>query len=308
MIRAFQYQGGTYGLPYDVSIVAMAYNLDQFELQGIPEPTTEWTWQQYLQNAKRLTRDTNDDGMIDVWGTTASPWWQVSVWQSGGDLVDDPTNPQGSTLSTPEAQQALQSLADLSLKDKVAPGPGSATETGRIGLFAKGQAAMAYITREDVPVLNRTPDLRWGSMALPKGKLAANLGLCSGFCIPRNAAHHENAWKLLAFLASADGQKQLLNGSFVTPTLEALANSEYFPPSGVAKANAFADGLKVAHPLPFTPRYREIAAVWDEELSALWTGKATVQQVTAKIDERVNAILAQNKPATAWLLPLVPRG
>lgn len=307
-IKAFQYQGGTYGLPYDVSVFALAYNQDLFELQGISEPTKAWTWQQYLDNAKKLTRDANDDGAIDTWGTTALPFWQVMVWQSGGDVVDDVTSPQRSTLSTPEAQQGLQMLADLWLKEKVAPGPASSGSAARTVLFGQGKAAMACITRADMPVLNHVVDLRWGAFALPRGKVAANLALSSGLCIPKSAAHQQGAWKLLAFFAGVEGQKQLLNGSFITPPLEELAESEYFAGVGTTGSNPFLTGLKVAHPLPFTPRYKEIAAVWEEELPALWTGKQTVQQVTARIDERVTKILAQSAPATAWLLPLVPKG
>ncbi|MEI6501023.1 MAG: sugar ABC transporter substrate-binding protein [Armatimonadota bacterium] len=307
-MRAFQYQGSTYGLPYDVSVVALAYNQDLFELQGLREPAQGWTWSQYLKTAAKLTRDSQDTGTIDTWGTTVTPFWQVCVWQSGGDVVDDVANPQRSTLSTPEAQQGLQALADLTLKQKVAPGPAGPGSAGRTALFAQGKVALAYITREDLPVLNKAPDLRWGAVAIPTLKVAANLGLSSGLCIPKNAAHQQQAWQLLAYLAGSDGQKQLLNGSFITPSLEALAGSEYFPGVGTNGANPFLSALKVIHALPFTPRYREIAAVWDEELPALWTGKQTVAQVTARIDERVNGILAQSKPTTAWLLPLMPRG
>ena len=305
-VHAFQAQGATYALPYDVSVLGVAYNLDDFELAYLKEPAPNWTWQDYLKYAKALTRDSDENGGGKVWGTATPAWWQVNVWENGGDLVDDPANPQRSTLSTPAAQQALQYVADLSLKEKVAPPASTPAAAQPLDAFCAGRLAMMYATHADLPRMNKASDLRWGTLPLPRGKVAANLGLTSGFCLIKGSKHEKEAWKLMAFLAGVDGQKLLLEGGMTTPALQALVGSEYFGGVGATGGNPYAAGLKIVHPLPVTPHYAEIAAVWAEEFKPLWTGQATVAQVTARIDQRVDQILQQSRPATAWLFPLTP--
>lgn len=302
--QAYQYQGGTYGLPNDLAVLAIAYNVDQFEVAAAPAPKPDWTWANYLKLAHGMTVDRDDDGRVDVWGTTICPWWQVYVWQNGGELVDDVQAPQRSTLSTPAAQQALQFLADLHAKEKVAPSMSLTRGMGRVEAFAAGQVAMIYCGRWDTVQMNKM-DGRWETAPLPRGKVAANLGLGSCFSLVKGAPHAESAWKLMAYLAGNDGQKQLLAGSFSTPAREVLVHSEYFT-GGLLNSGpgAFAAGLKVMRPVPFTTRYTEISNIWEQELDLLWSGQATVQQVTQRIDERVNKVLAEAQPATAWLLPL----
>lgn len=302
--QAYQYQGSVYGLPNDTAILAVAYDQNQLELATLKPPTPGWTWDDYLKMAQDLTVDRSGDGQVDVWGTTICPWWQVYVWQNGGDLMDDVQTPRRSALSTPAAQEALQFLADLHTKHQVAPSLSLTRGMGRVDAFVAGRVAMIYTGRWDGAQLSKT-DSRWDTAALPRGKQAANLGLGSGFCIAKGAPHAQEAWKLISFLAGMDGQKIMLGGGFSTPARKALVNSEYFAlGAGDRGAGAFAAGLKVMHPVPFTTHYTEISEIWEQELDLLWAGKATVQEVTQRIDERVNKVLAEGQPATAWLLPV----
>jgi len=302
--QAYQYQGSSYGIPNDLAVLALAYNENAAELAYAKIPRTGLTWNSYLKAAQDLTKDTDDDGRIDQWGTTLCPWWQVYVWQNGGELVDDVQNPHHSTLSTPAAQQALQFLADLHLKYKVAPSPSLTESMGRVEAFSAGHVGMIYIGRWDGPQLNNM-DARWSTVDIPRGKLAANLGIGSCFSMPRGAPHPAEAWKLIAFLSGLEGQKVLLGGAFSTPARPILINSEYFGGATLGGPSApFAGALKIMRPVPFTTRYTEISDIWEQELQLLWSGQKSVQEVTKRIDERVDKVLAEAQPATAWLLPL----
>jgi len=302
--QACQYQGSTYGLPSDLAVLAVAYDVNRLELAALHEPQAGWTWDEYLKMAQELTTDRDGNGRTDHWGTTICPWWQVYVWQNGGELVDDVQQPQRSTLSTPAAQEALQFLADLHAKHQVAPSMSLTRGMGRVDAFVAGTVAMVYTGRWDGAQLSKS-DSRWNTVALPQGKQAANLGFGSCFSIAKGAPHAADAWKLISFLAGTDGQKIMLGGGFSTPARQALVASEYF--AGGSPGNgpgAFADGLKVMRPVPFTTQYAQISEIWEQELDLLWAGQATVQEVTQRIDEKVDKVLAEAKPATAWLLPV----
>lgn len=282
-------EGGTVALPVDIDAQAIAYNLDLFELAQLKTPREDWTWQDYLKCAQALTRE-SESGRRN-WGTSIPSSWQIYVWQNGGDVVDDPSNPRRSTMSTPAVEEALQFLADLSGKEHVAPPPDRLPAAAALRAFYAGEMGMIYVTTAEMARISRAPEIRWGLLPAPRGKCAANLANGAGLCIPKASRQADAAWKLLAYLVGSDGQKELLKYSFTMPPLGYMAKSEYFGALDSTGRNPFVEAMPGAHQLPVTPRYDEIQKVWDHELAALWAGKTDVKTACAKIDERVNTIL-----------------
>jgi multiple sugar transport system substrate-binding protein len=305
--QSFHYQGGLYGVPGDVSVLAVVLNEDLLEAKYLPVPKPGWTWGDYLRDAKSVTADTDGDGRTDVYGTSTCPWWQVLVWQNGGDLVDDPANPTRSTLGAPEAKAALQWLADLAVKHKVAP-PVMLSDLDQVRAFANGSIGMIYAGRWDIAAFTTRAGFRWNYVPLPRGKRPANLGASTAFCVMQDCRRPTDAWRLVQYLTVGQGQQSLLKAGITTPAYTPLLRSEYFEGAKKGGQDAFASGAKLTHPLPCTVRYGDIAAVWREELAPLWSGQASVEEVTRRIDDRVNRILSETKPASAWLGPVSPRG
>jgi multiple sugar transport system substrate-binding protein len=61
-----------------VSVVGIHYNRDLFKKQGLPDlqeiyNNGEWTWEKFLEITKQATRDTDNDGKIDVYGYSGWP-------------------------------------------------------------------------------------------------------------------------------------------------------------------------------------------------------------------------------------------
>ena len=65
----YRFDGKLYAIPSGVSTTLLFYNKDMFDAAGAAYPDESWTWNEYIETAKKLTRDTNSDGKIDVWGT-----------------------------------------------------------------------------------------------------------------------------------------------------------------------------------------------------------------------------------------------
>ncbi|MEZ4620679.1 MAG: extracellular solute-binding protein [Caldilineaceae bacterium] len=91
--RAFFLPDGMqYGLPKHHGVVALYYNKDLFDRQGVPYPSDTWTYTDYLDAMQQLTdiggvRDRDLWGsMIDVsWGAPADPYQRLG-WSSRGAL------------------------------------------------------------------------------------------------------------------------------------------------------------------------------------------------------------------------------
>lgn len=86
-----QGQGAIYAMPKDVGPFAMGYNKTMFEEAGIPipDPDEPYTFEEWLDVAKKLTKDTDGDGELDQWGTGLNINWslQAFVWSNGGDWL-----------------------------------------------------------------------------------------------------------------------------------------------------------------------------------------------------------------------------
>jgi multiple sugar transport system substrate-binding protein len=69
--------GHFYQIPWKTNPVMMFYNVRMFEEVGIKEPPR--TYSEFFADAKKLTRDLNGDGQIDVWmgeRDIRPIWWQ----------------------------------------------------------------------------------------------------------------------------------------------------------------------------------------------------------------------------------------
>jgi len=105
-----------------------------FKEAGLDPAKPPATWAEFLDYAKKLTRDTDGDGKIDRWGVGIigarqeglfmrfNPWF----WGAGGEYLA----PDGkrSALDTPEAIEGFRWYVELVTKHKVVP-PG-VTEQG----------------------------------------------------------------------------------------------------------------------------------------------------------------------------------
>lgn len=83
--------GKIYGVPGGLGHFGnMVYNRALFDEMGLQEPTLSWTTADLENAARKLTKDLNGDGTIDVWGVGGfERLWTLMqfVWAGGGDVL-----------------------------------------------------------------------------------------------------------------------------------------------------------------------------------------------------------------------------
>src|SRR5690554_4448183 len=103
------------------------FNKAMFEREGLPNLyevffNYEWTWDKMLEFGKKLTKDTDGDGIIDQWGISGATGrlWCGFVLANNADFIDisDKRNPRFS-MGDPNTMEALQAFQDFCVKDKV---------------------------------------------------------------------------------------------------------------------------------------------------------------------------------------------
>ena len=113
--------GHQYVMPLQMVILYMYYRVDMFEELGLTIPQTR---EEFLATAKALTRDTNGDGEIDVYGfgirgaRGGHDWWGTFVLSSGAEFF----KANGQTgLTSQAAISANQWFIDLFQTHQVSP-------------------------------------------------------------------------------------------------------------------------------------------------------------------------------------------
>lgn len=194
-----------YAIPGDFTPMVMYYNKDLFDAAGVPYPTSDWDFAEFLEVAKKL----NDPGRR-VYGFAFSNWmpgWIMWLWNNGGDVLSPDGTRAVGYLDSPKNVEAVSFLRDLIVKHKVAPSLSQQAAMG-VDLFANGQAAMVVnghwglIGYKNAPKDSQgRPKIDWqrlGVVSLPHNTPEpVTVMYEAGYGIPRGAKNPELAWKFV---------------------------------------------------------------------------------------------------------------
>lgn len=156
-LDAFAYENKIYGWPWYLTGSTMLLNLELFERYGVEPPGPEWSYAEFLDCAKRLTRDLDADGKPDVHGfgflirpgdTNAWPF----LFPDGARFLTE--SPAALPDLNREGKIGLGRLHDLVYKDRVAPIQSAAWDT--MALWQR------FTNQRDIAMAP------WGIWAIPK--------------------------------------------------------------------------------------------------------------------------------------------
>lgn len=86
-----KYDGKICVVPYNISTPVMYYNKDLFREAGLDPDSPPTTWDELLETAKAITKDTDGDGVMDVWGFNVKDvkWiFKAFLMQNENELID----------------------------------------------------------------------------------------------------------------------------------------------------------------------------------------------------------------------------
>lgn len=295
-LRMFEYKDKLYGLPYDIGFYLMFYNKDLFDADSLPYPVPDWTWDDYLELAKKLTKDIEGDGRIDQFGTSSSDILTIIV-RNGGSYVDDLDNPKRCTLDSPVAIETIQFCVDLINKYHVCPTQAELKTQVSEEWFMTGRMAMSLDGHWRIPIYKNIKSFKWGVVPLPlpqsKEKFLPAGG--GGFCISKGTKHPEASWKLIKYLTGPEGQKSLLKSGLTIPTLKSIAESPLFLKPPPDNKEVFLEPISYVTYNPRTPKWMEARDIIYQELEFSLLGLRSVPETCQVIVKKVNKLLAEGK-------------
>ena len=95
-VKAFQNpDGDQIGIPKDRDTAAVWYNKDMFDEAGIPYPTADWTWDDFREDCKKLTKaDGSQYGLAMKPGSDQEGWYGT-IYAYGGYVISDDMKKSG---------------------------------------------------------------------------------------------------------------------------------------------------------------------------------------------------------------------
>ena len=200
------FQGTQYALPLDTHPIGLYYNTALFRAAGIVDargqakPPTTLT--EFLDDAKKLTRDTTGRGRPDQWGfviTNQHSNWLTFAHQFGGDILT-PDGKKGA-MASPAGLAATNLMCDLVYKYHVAPKPEGVDPWLA---FRQGKAAMAM---EGIYMLNSLQEqtgLQFSGAPVPQ--FGPERGVWGGshlLCQPTGIVPERGraGWRLMRYLS-----------------------------------------------------------------------------------------------------------
>lgn len=282
-LKAFTYKGLFYAIPRDISNLVVYYNKSIFDRYNVPYPHENWTFAEFIQTCRKLTKDLNGDGKIDQFGISfeeAPLFWLPYLWSNGGGVLSK--NLDSIIINKPQSIEALQFYADLRNKYHVAPTKSEAGSATMAQLFMQEKIAMHISGRWSTPRYRKDIAFKWDIAKFPRSKEGSIVDCdTSGWAISSSSRHPNEAWRLIKFLASKKSVENFTQSGLIVPARIDVANSEVFLNKDMSPRNSkvFVDIIPGSIPTPVTENYQEITDILNTSLEPLWNGKNTAKEV-----------------------------
>lgn len=293
------YGDNRYILPSGVVTMGMYLNHDQFGESGVALPDKDWTWDEFLTSAKKLT--TPEGSGTVRYGFGFDPWEMAVmvpwVHQAGGTMFDNWFSPSQPRFTSGPVLEALRFVHGLRWDSHVIPRvgeiPGKSITSGN---FSGGHVSMFMHFPARVPQFARNASFEWDIYLLPSYRQSANLGAVDGLKIGSQTKHVKEAWEFIKFMAKPYAQEVMAPLGQIPSHRGVALSSVYLddPIPGLNK-RAFLESAAVAVNRAQDPALgTELNRIFMEEWARSFANNSIpIEQAAKTMNERMSAFLGQ---------------
>ena len=221
--EAGQYQGVSYALPVESNPIMMCVNKDLLEKEGISIPESGWTLVDFYEICKKVTKDTNGDGVVDQYGRPDYTWQQALI-AYGGHLTDK----SGINVDSPEMHQALAFMSKLDMLSQHYKVTSHDFDEGRVAFYPMSLAQ--YRTYKPYPYhVAKYSSFSWTCIPMPtaNSKVMGTQVKTSLFGMSSNTKQEKLAWEFMLLLSQdKESQQTLFEKSQGTSVLPSVVKSQ----------------------------------------------------------------------------------
>ena len=297
-IDAFRWKGELTCIPQNISSLVVYYNRELFRRYGVAEPRPGWKWDDMVDAAVKLTKNTDGAGRYEIYGLGVEPSiirLAPFVWSNGGEIVDDPETPTRLALDTPAALDAMRKFFELRGTHGAIPTEVEAEAEDDESRFMAGRLAMVLSSRRATPTFRTITDFDWDVAPLPVLREPAGILHSDAYCITAASKRKDSAWRFVEFAVGREGQRIAARTGRTVPSLREVANSPDFLDADAKPRNSrvFLDGIPDIRHVPPVSTWPEIEDAAEGQLEqGLYEG-VRVEVVAQRLTEATTPIFAR---------------
>jgi multiple sugar transport system substrate-binding protein len=297
LLDSAKYNGSVYGLPRDIEVNVLYYNKDLFDKAGLKYPDENWTWDDLLAAAEKLTLK-DASGKVTQYAL-AMEGGKYAKWinQNGGSIVDDYVNPSKCMMADPKSVEGIKFFADLMNKGYAMRDADLSQAGGDASVFQSGQAAMIIQNTSRVSGFNKAGMKYDVAVApIPKGGKRFNSAGGAAWVMSAKSDNKDAAWTFLQWLQSTNGGEKLYTErGEIFPALQSTANSPAFmtgqPPANKQAIITEAKASGVGG-FGYFPDWDELeSSIILPVLQRIWAGEAEPEQVLPDLCKQMDQFL-----------------
>jgi len=289
--------GKVIGIPALVDNLAVVYNKTLFAQAGLQPPSANWTWNQFMADAKALTNPAKKQfGTAYVTpGTEDTVWhWEALLWEAGGEILNS-TNTKAA-FDSPAGLKSLQTLQTMAVTDKsmyLDP-----TDSEYANLFNSGRIGMLVTGPWD---LSGFPNVKYGVQIMPSfpgtdGGHQTISGPDNWVIFNNGSARVAAAEKFLLWLTATPQATYFSLHTGDLPIRRSVEDSPGFlqqMDKALPGVDTFVSNLNnVKQARPQLPTYPKISTILGTMIVSVLLGKTTPQAALASAAQQVNAAIA----------------
>ena len=285
LVEPFTVDGQIYGYGFDWNNVVTHINSNMLAEAGLEIPDVNWTVDEYMEYARAMT-GTREDG-TKYYGTQVSTsWFELSAWlyNWGASILNHEMTE--STINSPEAVEMFQFLHDLIYVEQVAPVPGSTSGneflTDQIAMYFAGRWTLGQYLEND-----------FNSVAVVYVPTKATNQVISGigiFPIAKASEKKDEAYKLAAWLSSADSQSRIMSYSAIPSSkkcMDEIVRTSDLP----INSYIYADSADIAKSVQCPATYADLQLIFDRYVSLIFADEMDVQSALDACKEEMDMVL-----------------
>ena len=288
----------SYALPCESTLTFMFVNKTLLAKEGIALPKNNWTWADFLYICRKVTRDTDGDGVIDQFGCYDYSWQNAAVANDVKLFRDDGRTSYFADSRMEEALKFLMELRTVNGGREVSP---KDFDVGRVAFrpftFAEYRTYKPYPWR-----IKKYSSFEWDCIKMPAGTSGGNISVMDTLLVGMSSRtrHKALAWELLKKICFDRATQQLIlrksqalpvrRDVIISAEAQEIFSWDANDSAAITPAD-ISDAMDEAV-MPFKFKNYNTAMLYaDAEITKIIDGSVPLNNALNKLQKEVNAFL-----------------
>ena len=296
-----QYESVQYALPYETVPTLMFVNKTLLTQEGIDMPEENWTWEDFYEICKKVTRDTDGDGVPDQFGSYNYDWMDALCSNGGGVFNTKGTEAALTDSRVVEAVKYVRSINDLYGGEKLTQ---EDFNGGRVAFMPLTFAE--YRTYKTYPYkIRKYANFQWDCVTMPAGEQGGNISQVDSLLmgISANTKEEKLAWEFLKLLTyDEESQMNIFYDSQGASVLKEVTESqqmEQVVQEDMEEGDTVINGkllgrvIEGGHVEPQFKKYEQAMSLTDSEINKILEEDKDVDSNLKILQRTINEYLIQ---------------